>query len=73
MKIDPEVSVSELLDNWVNGNRSYVIAKLESDHPGLTALFIVQGTIDGCLKASDCNSVCNRLIDCRMGIVNGTR
>ena len=63
--IDSEVLVSDLVEQWINGNRVYVLDILESDHPGLTAIMIVQGSQDRALSIEDCNSITNMLIDRR--------
>lgn len=60
-------NVSDLLDNWTNGNKSYVIDALANDLPGLTAMFLVTGITEKRLTQSDCNHLTNRLIDIRMG------
>lgn len=65
--IDLEVSASELAESYINGNRNGVIQQLENDHPGLTALLLVQHG-PGCggkLSQSDCNTITNRLLDAR--------
>ena len=64
-QIDCEVSASELIESWKNGNTGYVIDKLARDHAGLAAVMIVQGAQDRTLTVSDCNSIANLLIDKR--------
>lgn len=66
MKIDPDITITELLEAWNNGFKSRVISKLAADHPGLTAMFIVTGILDNKLSRGDCNEVTNRLIDLRV-------
>ncbi len=66
MKIDPDVIVHDLVDNWINGNRVEVLDALENDHPGLTALFFVAGD----LSYSDLRVVCNLLMDRRKAMVD---
>ena len=65
--IDLDVCASELAESWINGNKSWVISMLKNDHPGLTALLIVQfGPFgDNLLSVSDCNEIANRVIDDR--------
>ena len=66
MIIDPDITATELIDSWTNGNITYVLDTLEHDHPGLTALVITQGATDGTLSPSDCFSITNLLIERRM-------
>ena len=68
MKIDPDVTASELIESWINGNLAYVIDALSSDHPGLTAMVIVQGIHDRLLDAGDVNSITNMLLDRRVSL-----
>jgi hypothetical protein len=65
VSIDDEAYATDLIASWKNGNKSDVINKLASDHPGLTALVIVQGCTDRLLSVSDCNEIANRLTDAR--------
>lgn len=65
MKIDTDILAQEIIDSWVNGNITWVIDKLSTDHAGLTALVLVQGASDRSLSLADCNSIANRLIDRR--------
>ena len=66
--IDPDVIAADLTESWHNGNRKYVIYKLREDHPGLTALLLVQfgPMCDGLLTREDCNAIANLLVDERM-------
>jgi len=66
--IDLEVCCSDLLGQWKNGNRKHVIDTLATDHPGLCALFLVQGILDGKLSKAECNTIANRLIDKRQAV-----
>lgn len=68
LTIDPEVSASELVESFVNGNKKDVINALKQDHPALTALFLY--TAQGKLSESDINYIINTLIDDRMSLVN---
>lgn len=70
--IDATVSVAELLDSWVYGNRVYVIATLKYDHPGLAAMFIIEGIKNHQLKTSDVNTVVNLLMDDRIDLLRET-
>jgi len=63
MKVDHDVSATELAESWVNGNRSWVIDNLKYRHPAITALTIVQGAQDGLLSVGDCNSIANMLME----------
>ena len=65
--IDLDATSSDLAKSWVNSNQSHVIRTLKNDHPGLTALLLVQHGpwCDGILTQGDCNSIANRLIDDR--------
>lgn len=63
--IDGDVSASDLIDSWNNGNKSYVLDKLENDHAGLTALVLVSGATDKRLSLAACNEITNKLIDRR--------
>ena len=38
--VDHDVSVDELVESWVNGNRKWVIGQLSQRHPAITALFL---------------------------------
>ena len=58
-----EPNVAELIESWINGNRSYVIDVLEANHPSLTAVMIVQGCSDETLSRADANSIANILTD----------
>jgi hypothetical protein len=67
-EIDLDTSAQELAEQWRNGNCNAVIRALQGDHPGLTALLIVQlGPCcgEGYLSADDCRRIANRLIDNR--------
>ena len=66
MVIDPDANALELAQSWVSGNHNDVIHQLKTDHPGLTAAVIVQGTHDRILTAADCNTITNMLIDDRV-------
>ena len=68
LKIDPDASYRELCEAWKNGNKVDVLDKLANDHAGLTAIVIVQGSQDRLLTLSDCNEICNGLIDRRRRI-----
>lgn len=67
-KIDPDASLYELGVMWKQGHHERVINRLKRDHPGLTAMLLVQlGPLcDGMLNKSDCNMIANHLIDDRM-------
>lgn len=65
MTIDPDVTVSDLLDQYVNGNRKDVLDALENDHPGLTAMFLIVGIGEKRLDRSDCNTITNMMMDRR--------
>lgn len=64
-EIDGDITVKELADMWLNGNRKEVIDRLENDHPGLTAMLLIQGRLDHDLGATDCNAIANMLMDRR--------
>ena len=66
MKIDPEVSVMELLESFNNGNIKSVVDALADDHPGLTAMFLVTGIGEKMLDRSDANTITNMLMDRRI-------
>lgn len=59
------VKVGNLFESWKNGNRNDVIETLANDHPGLTAMFLVQGTDEDILTSTDCDMVTNLLIERR--------
>lgn len=65
VSIDDEVSARELALSWKNGNKSDVLNKLKGDHPGLTALLIVQCSQDRLLTVEDCNEITTSLIEAR--------
>jgi hypothetical protein len=69
MRISPDTTVSSLIESWINGNRKDVINTLADDHPGLTAVLIVQGLADGRLKRTDANAIANLLIDRRVDML----
>ena len=71
MQINPEANARQIAESWVNGNISRVIDQLKNDHPGLTAMVIVQGTYDGLLTVADCNTICDLLIDDRYKRLQG--
>ena len=58
-----EQNVSDLIRQWVSGNRSDVIDILECNHPYLAAVMIVQGNLDGDLSRGDACSIANLLTD----------
>ncbi len=64
--IDPDITISELIESWVNGNQAHVLNTLLNDHVGLTAFLLVQGLADGSLSKADANRIANRLIDARV-------
>ena len=66
MTIDPEINVAQLQDKWTNGDCSDVLNALSNDHPGLTALFLLEGIRSKRLNQSDCNVIVNHLIDQRV-------
>ena len=55
-------SVDELIENWINGNRTDVIRNLSQRHPAIAAHFILEGAQRG-LDVGDCRSVVNLLLD----------
>jgi len=63
--INPDAITTELIDAWKAGQEAQVINCLAADHPGLTAVMIVQGLHDRSLTGSDANSIANQLIDSR--------
>jgi len=63
MPVDHDVSTTDLIDGWVNGNRSWVIDNLKLRHPAITATVIVQGSQNGDLDRVDCNNITNLLMD----------
>lgn len=65
ISIDDEVSYTDLIESWKNGNKTDVLDKLAGDHAGLTALMLVQGSHDRLLTVADCNEITNKLIDRR--------
>ncbi len=70
MKINVDANVGELIESWISGNLTTVLDALENDHPGLVAVFLIQGLQDKTLSVSDCNHIANRLIDRRVARVN---
>lgn len=66
MTIDPEISIAQLQEKWTSGNCTAVLDALSNDHPGLTALFLVEGIRTKRLNQSDCNVIVNHLIDQRV-------
>lgn len=64
--INPDITVSELIASWVDGNQAWVLQQLLNDHVGLTAVLLVQGLADGTLSKADANRIANRLIDARL-------
>lgn len=66
MIINPDASYSVLLDDWHAGRRDQVIQQLADDHPGLVAVFLVQGIQDRRLNRNACNEIANRLIEFRV-------
>lgn len=64
--IDVEISVSQMIENWKNGNCKEVLEALKEDHPGLTAMFMLEGIRSKVLKEIDCNRIANILIEDRM-------
>ena len=63
MAVDHDVSVEDLMEGWVNGNRNWVINNLSKRHPGIVATMITIGAQEDRLKLSDCNSITNMLMD----------
>jgi hypothetical protein len=57
-----DVLVKDLWNMWCEGKHTAVVDILDNAHPGLTALFITQGTLDRMLAIADVNEVTNRLI-----------
>lgn len=60
-----EITVTELVEMWQSRKKTEVIDILKNDHPGLTAVFLVQASQDGHLKRTDLNEIANLLIDAR--------
>jgi hypothetical protein len=69
ISIDDEVSASDLIDSWNNGNKSDVLDKLANDHAGLTAMVLVTGATDKRLSLAACNEITNKLIDRRRDLM----
>lgn len=65
MNINPEIGYTEVIAMWKSGDHRRFVEILENDHPGLTALVIVQGCQDGNLTRNDANRIANLLIDSR--------
>ena len=65
MTIDPEISIAQLHEKWTSGNFAAVLNALSNDHPGLTALFLLEGIRSKMLNQADCNGIVNHLIDQR--------
>ena len=66
MTINPDINVEQLLTNWTNGQKSSVFDALSNDHPGLTALVLVEGIRRNVLKVTDVNRIVNILIERRV-------
>ena len=66
MTIGPEISIAHLQEKWTSGNSAAVLTALSNDHPGLTALFLLEGIRSKRLNQSDCNVIANYLIDQRV-------
>jgi hypothetical protein len=66
MTINPDINVEQLLTNWTNGQKSSVFDALSNDHPGLTALVLMEGIRRKVLKVTDVNHIVNILIDRRV-------
>ena len=65
LRIDPEITATDIFRLWRDGRYEEAIDILEKDHPALTALVLVQGSHDRVLSASHCNSIVNLLIERR--------
>lgn len=61
MKINPDAIASDLINAWINGNRTDTIDALNDDHPGLTAMFYVVALTEKRLKLADYESIQDQL------------
>lgn len=57
-----DILVKDLWNLWCEGKHTTVVDILDNEHPGLTALFITQGTLDRMLAVADVNEATNRLM-----------
>ncbi len=62
MSVDHDRTVENLLDTFVNGNRTEVVDNLSKRHPAITALFFLQAQVRG-LPVEDLNLITNQLMD----------
>jgi hypothetical protein len=62
MQIDQNATATDLFAQWDRGDRAGVIGRLEGDHPGLTALFLVVGRTQRRLSAPDAKAVMDLLV-----------
>lgn len=58
-----DVDGIQLCDEWKKGNHKFVIDNLSKRHAGVTAVFIVQRTLDGLLTRDDCCAIANLLLE----------
>lgn len=58
-----DVTCREILDLWAAGRRDEALNLLAEAHSALTAVVLVQGTLDSKLTRSDCCMIANGLMD----------
>jgi len=67
MQLNPDLYVSDLAQQWRNGNCKDVINILKNEHPAMVALLFTEGG----LQRHDINNITNRLIDDRVSLIQG--
>ena len=68
--IDPQLIVSDMVADYQNGNKNEIIERLQTEHPGIVALFYHTVALYNVLPETSLNEITNRLCDNRMEIVN---
>lgn len=60
---DDIVSYTKLCRQWRNGECEQVLEMLEAAEPCVTAMLLVQGSLDGLLTTQECFTITNKLVD----------